>query len=162
MNIGETCEVVLLDRAGCELFRSDFDLMKEARRFFKDTKGDQGFWERHAESKDFPLEIRTVQLVKNGEVVEDSIPRFKGSPEHELAKRRAILSYVASTRILPDYADELDAADLRADGFLDFDEDAGEWFLTPLGKMEIVWPDSLVAAVGGSILSTSEDGGVRP
>lgn len=160
MNIGETCEVVLLDRAGCELFRRDFDLMKEARRFFKETKGDQGFWERHAECKDFPLDIRTIQLVKNGEVVEDSIPRFKGSPEHELAKRRAILSCVESTRLLPDCADEIDAEDLRADGFLDIDE--GEWFLTSLGEMEIEGPDILVAAVVGGILSTSEDGGVRP
>ena len=89
MNIGETVEIAILDENEDEIIvRYDyFDTMKDARRRFREMSKDRDFWVRCSESEDFPASIYTIQLIKNGEIIDDSFPHFKGSVEFEEKKR---------------------------------------------------------------------------
>lgn len=73
-----TIEVVTLDAKEQELERRDFDTAKEAKQWVKDACLDPAFWDRRAESVGWAAEnVRTVQLLKDGECVQDWFPQFK-------------------------------------------------------------------------------------
>lgn len=72
-------EVVALDRNENEEYRADFDTMKEARRFIKDAMLEASFWDRRAEVAGYAANIQTVQLVVNGEIIQDWFPEFKAA-----------------------------------------------------------------------------------
>ena len=56
----------------------DFDTMKEARAFVKECALDASYHDRCAESEGWAKRIvHTVQLLKNGECVQDWFPEFK-------------------------------------------------------------------------------------
>lgn len=72
-------EVVTLDHNEQELERRcDFATMKEARQWVKDACLNPSYWDRRAESVGWAVEnVWTVQLLKNGDCVEDWFPHFK-------------------------------------------------------------------------------------
>ena len=78
MKVGDTVEILAIDKEEKELYRNDgFNTMKEARGFFRKVSKDRSFWVRHAESEAFPAQIETIQLLKNGEIIDDCFPCWK-------------------------------------------------------------------------------------
>ncbi len=74
--MNETVEVTALDKEGYTEYIRDFDTMKEAREHFKHISHKRSFWVARAESEEYPSNIYTVQLIKNGEVIKDHFPKF--------------------------------------------------------------------------------------
>lgn len=69
--------VKYLDKDGYEWKSSnDFCTLKEARAHFKDVKNDRKYFARCAESDTAPATLETIQLVKDGEVIDDHFPEF--------------------------------------------------------------------------------------
>jgi hypothetical protein len=77
-----TIEVIAQDSEGNEEFRRDFDSLKEARAWVKECGLNRDFWNRSYErDENYDTaardNIHTLQLLKNGECVQDWFPNFK-------------------------------------------------------------------------------------
>jgi len=73
----KTIEILALDHAGYETDRIDFDTIKAAKQWVKDTGVSAFYWERRAESATFAADyIHTLQLHINGELQTEWFPRF--------------------------------------------------------------------------------------
>lgn len=71
-------EVIAQDAGENEEFRRDFDTIKEAREWVKTCGLSREFWNRLYENYDGAASdnIHTIQLLKNGECVQDWFPEF--------------------------------------------------------------------------------------
>ena len=71
-------EVITLAGNGSQTDYREFDTMKEARYWIKYAALESAYWERASESESFASTyVYTVQLHKNGEIVQDWFPDFK-------------------------------------------------------------------------------------
>lgn len=65
---------ITIDQNGYEEYRRDFDTLKEARAFIKESLLNAKFWDRRAEVDGYYKNIATVQLLKGEEVAQDWFP----------------------------------------------------------------------------------------
>jgi hypothetical protein len=54
----------------------DFESVKQAKAWVKETALDRSYWVRHSESNDYPEKIRTIQLVCDGDIIMDWFPAW--------------------------------------------------------------------------------------
>lgn len=72
-----TIELVAQNRQGHEHYRAEYDTLKQARGWVKDVLLRADYWDRLAESEGYAArEVFTIQLLKNGECVQDWFPDF--------------------------------------------------------------------------------------
>lgn len=73
-------EVITLDKDGDATTSREFDSIKEAKSFVKDTALSAAYWDRYAESEGWgQRNIETIQLTVDGEVRFDWFPEFQPS-----------------------------------------------------------------------------------
>lgn len=69
-------DIAAFDAAGHELYRRDFETMKQAREELKELTKSPAFWDRRAEVEGWHQQVYTIQLIKDDEIVADSFPAY--------------------------------------------------------------------------------------
>lgn len=75
-------EIIVLDPEGYVTTEREFDFMKDARKWVKEAGLSKAYWNNRGDSEtDYDgwaaRNVHTLQLMKNGECVEDWFPEFK-------------------------------------------------------------------------------------
>jgi hypothetical protein len=72
--MNKSIEAAAFDAQGCEIYRRDFDTVKDARSFIRDAMLSKDFWDRRGEVTGYWKQVDTVQLITNSDVLADWFP----------------------------------------------------------------------------------------